>query len=165
MNRSGRRSHLTALLTAILVSIGLLSLSTAPVWAAAGTITEFPVPSGVPEFITVGPDDNLWFAEFNVGLIGRITPGGNIKEFPVAQTGPTEITTGPDGNLWFTLSFGNSIGRISPSGGKFTSFSLPSTCQNRFGCTPLGITAGPAHNSDVWFTELRGAKIGCITTQ
>jgi hypothetical protein len=40
MYYSGRRSHLTALLTAIVAFVGLLSLRTAPAWAAAGTITE-----------------------------------------------------------------------------------------------------------------------------
>ena len=43
MNYSGWRSHLTALITAIVACLGLLSLSTAPAWAVAGTITEFPV--------------------------------------------------------------------------------------------------------------------------
>ena len=250
MTSSGLRPRLAALLTALITCLCLLSLSSLPAWAAAGTITEFPVPSGggplfitagpdgnlwfteaasnigrittggtitefplstpanrgitagpdgnlwfteragnrigrittggtitefplpthsltsLPEGITVGPDDNLWFAEFNVGIIGRITPGGNIKEFPVAQSGPFGITTGPDGNLWFTLAFGNSIGRISPSG-RFTGlFTLPTHCRSLlFGCTPLGITAGPAHNSDVWFAESMGPKIGRITTK
>ena len=103
MNRSGWRSHLTALLTAMLVCVGLLSLSTAPAWARAGTITEFPVPSGTPEFITAGPDGNLWFTELQSGKIGRITPTGTISEFPLPSgSQPTSITTGPDNALWFT---------------------------------------------------------------
>jgi streptogramin lyase len=75
MNRSGRRSHLTALLTAIIVTVGLLSLSSAPAWATAGTITEFPIPtiSSFPTGITAGPDGNLWFTESSGGKIGRIT--------------------------------------------------------------------------------------------
>ena len=44
MNISGRQSRLVALFTALIACVGLLSLSTAPAWAAAGTITEFPVP-------------------------------------------------------------------------------------------------------------------------
>ena len=35
MNRAGWWSHLTALLTALIACVGLLSLSTAPAWAAA----------------------------------------------------------------------------------------------------------------------------------
>ena len=82
MNRSGRRSRLVALLTAIVACVGLLSLSTTPAWAAAGTVTEFPVPSGSPVGITAGPDGNLWFAD-SAGKIGRITPAGSITQFPV----------------------------------------------------------------------------------
>ena len=53
MNRSGWRSRLVALGTALIAGIYLLSLSSAPVWAAAGTITEFPTGGG-PKFITAG---------------------------------------------------------------------------------------------------------------
>ena len=74
MKSSGLRSRLVALLTTIVAGVGLLSLSTAPAWAAAGTVTEFPVPSrGGPEFITAGPDGNLWFTERAGNKIGRIT--------------------------------------------------------------------------------------------
>jgi streptogramin lyase len=63
MYHSGWRPRLVALLTAIVACVGLLSLSTAPAWAAAGTVTEFPVSSGSPVGITAGPDGNLWFAD------------------------------------------------------------------------------------------------------
>jgi hypothetical protein len=62
MNRSGWRSRLVALLTAIVVSVGLLSLSSLPAWAAVGSIIEFS-PASLPRGITAGPDGNLWFAE------------------------------------------------------------------------------------------------------
>src|SRR5437764_15221761 len=104
MNRFEWRSHLTALLTAILVCVGLLSLSAAPAWAAAGTVTEFHTPagSGDPVGITTGPDGNLWFAAG--AAIGRITTSGSVTGFPVPAplVGPQFITAGPDGNLWFT---------------------------------------------------------------
>jgi hypothetical protein len=58
MNISGRQSRLVAPLTALIACVGLLSLSTAPVWAAAGIVTEFNVPGGVFG-ITAGPDGNL----------------------------------------------------------------------------------------------------------
>src|SRR5216684_1342561 len=120
MNRSGWRSHLTALLTALIACVGLLSLSTAPAWATAGTITEFPIPtaSSTPRGITAGPDGNLWFTERGGNSIGRITPSGSITEFPTptANSGPEGIAAGPDGNLWFTEYVGNQIGRITTSG-------------------------------------------------
>src|SRR5258708_25927046 len=105
MNRSGRRSHLPALLTAMLVCIGLLSLSTAPVWAAAGTITEFSIPPAEsdPVGITAGPDGNLWFTT-PINEIGRITTTGLVTAFPIptANSGLFSITTGPHGNHRFT---------------------------------------------------------------
>ena len=93
----------------------------------AGVVThEFPIPvsgqyfdiftgtlttSSGPRGITVGPDGNLWFAEFNANRIGRITPDGVITEFliPTPNARPEDITTGPDGNLWFTDPVGNKI--------------------------------------------------------
>jgi streptogramin lyase len=121
MNRSGRRSHLTALLTALIACVGLLSLSTAPAWAAAGTITEFSIPPAEsdPVGITAGPDGNLWFTLFFGNSIGRITTGGSSTLFPLPRTcqnrfgcHPEGITAGPDGNFWFTENRGDKIGRI-----------------------------------------------------
>jgi streptogramin lyase len=86
MKSSGLRPRLAALLTAIVASVGLLSLSSLPAWAKAGTITEFTIPTkSAPIGITAGPDGNLWFTEITqgVGEIGRITPSGSITEFPV----------------------------------------------------------------------------------
>jgi len=150
MNRSGLRPRLAALLTAIVVSVGLLSLSTAPAWAVAGTVTEFP--AGGSFGITAGPDGNLWFTDEG-NKIGRITTAGVITEF-TAHSGEG-ITAGPDGALWFTDPAGK-IGRITTAGA-VTEFTIPTA--NSF---PLGITAGPDGN--VWFTEVSGGKIGRITT-
>ena len=139
MNRSGWRSHLTALITALIACVGLLSLSSAPAWAAAGTITEFSTPTANsgPFGITAGPDGNLWFTEKATNLIGRITTSGKITEFPTptANSGPVGITAGPDGNLWFTETATNKIGRIT-TGGAITEFTLPTTCGSSGGCGP-----------------------------
>ena len=62
MNRFRAWPRLAALLTVLCTCVGLLSLSTAPAWAAAGTVTEFPVRSS-PVVITAGPDGALWFTE------------------------------------------------------------------------------------------------------
>jgi streptogramin lyase len=115
MNRSGLWPRLAALLTAIVVSVGLLSLSSLPALAAAGTITEFPIPTrGTPFDITAGPDGNLWFTD-GAGEIGRITPSGSFSTFhiPTASSRAEGITRGPDGNLWFTEEGGGKIGRIT----------------------------------------------------
>src|SRR5258708_5556375 len=142
MNRSGWRSHLTALLTATLVCVGLLSLSSAPAWAAAGTITEFSTPtgSGGPIGITTRPDGNRGFTAGPD--MGPIPAAGSFTTFsiPTASSGPQGITAGPDGNLWFTERAGNQIGRITTVG-LVTEFHIGSVSSG-----PFGITAGPDGN-------------------
>ena len=67
-------------------------------------ITEFdlPTPNALPQFITAGPDGNLWFTEYGAGKIGRITLSGVITEFNAPSgAGPTTIAAGPDGNVWY----------------------------------------------------------------
>lgn len=92
-----------------------LSLSAAPAWATAGTVTEFPTMNS-PLVITAGLDGALWFTE-NAASIGRITTAGNITEFPITTTHgmAAGITAGPDGNVWFCETGANQIGRITTS--------------------------------------------------
>ena len=121
----------------------------------AQTISEFPVTTAGsdPGGITVGSDGNLWFTEFFVGKIGRITTAGAVTEFPAAGN-PQLIALGADGNVWFTETTVDKIGRMTPTG-DFTDFPIP---------TPgglIGIGAGPDGN--VWFCETDNAKIGRIT--
>ena len=161
MNRSGLRPRLAALLTAIVSSVGLLSLSSAPALAQGGKITEFPFPTkSAPIAITAGPDGALWFTEFTngAGAIGRITPNGRftVFPFPTASAGVSGITAGPDGNLRFVFSSVNQIGRITPSG-SITEFPIPTTSS-----FPVGIAAGPDGN--LWFTLAQVSQIGRITT-
>jgi virginiamycin B lyase len=162
MKSSRWQPRLAALLCALVVSAGLLGLSSAPVWAAAGTVTEFPLPQhGTPFDITAGPDGNLWFTA-GTGEVGRITSGGSIIEFalPTGASFPEGITAGPDGNLWFTESRGNKIGRITPAG-LITEFPLLSRCGKYLTCAPHGITTGP--NGNLWFTMENGNAIGSIS--
>ena len=121
------------------------------------TIKEFPVPTPQSYLtaITVGPDHNLWFTEYNGNKIGRITPSGSITEFPVPASALYGITAGPDGNLWFTEMNANKIGCITLSG-SITEFPVP-TSESQL----LEITAGPDGN--LWFTEGNANKIGCLT--
>jgi streptogramin lyase len=42
---------------------------------------ELPNPNSNPNDLTVGPDNNLWFTEYNGNRIGRITVDGQITEF------------------------------------------------------------------------------------
>jgi virginiamycin B lyase len=67
-----------------------------------GVVTEFsiPTPNSDTNFISAGPDGNVWFTEFVGNKIGRITPDGVISEFLLpTDSEPLGITAGPDGNL------------------------------------------------------------------
>ena len=97
----------------------LASLCFLSIGAHAQVITEYSagITNGAaPQFITAGPDGNLWFTEPGASRIGRITPRGVVTEFSAGITAnalPFGITAGPDGNLWFTESSGIQIGRIT----------------------------------------------------
>jgi len=139
-----------------LLALSVCLVVSAPAPARAQTISEFPVTTAGsdPGGITVGSDGNLWFTEFFVGKIGRITPAGVVTEFPAAGN-PQLIAPGSDGNLWFTETSISKIGRMTTAGG-FTDF--PTTTP----ASLVGIGAGPDGN--VWFCEPQNAKIGRITT-
>jgi hypothetical protein len=83
----------------------------------AGTVSEYMIPTANSNSsgITVGPDGNLWFTEFNTNKVGRITPTGAVTEFSIPTSGsaPEAITAGPDGNLWFAEVGANKVGRIT----------------------------------------------------
>jgi virginiamycin B lyase len=110
----------------MIAGVSALSLSPAPAWAAAGTVTEFPLGSS-PVGITAGPDGALWFTECALastgnctanGTIGRLTTDGAVtNDTDPNISGPVGIAAGPDGALWFTALFNfghsNSIGRIT----------------------------------------------------
>jgi streptogramin lyase len=129
----------------------------------AGNVTEYPIPTanGGPEFITTGPDGNLYFTENQGHAIGQITPSGTITEFPIANPNiaPVGITTGPDGALWFTFDESGTpggIGRMTTSGA-FTFYPLSTS-----NSSPEAITAGP--DGFLYFTESGASQIGRIST-
>src|ERR1039457_4441892 len=89
------------------VCMGFVLLGLGSGSAQAQVVTEFSAgitAGAAPEGVTAGPDGNLWFTEFSIGRIGRITPLGVVTEFSAGITAgshPFGITAGPDGNLWF----------------------------------------------------------------
>jgi streptogramin lyase len=136
--------------------IGRISPST-------GAITEYPMPGDThPEWITEGPDCNIWFAGQSLGdaTIGKITPSGTFTEYPLPSSGdnpalqnPTAITAGPDGNLWF-VDDNNDIGLITTTG---TVLINPMPAPE----SPGKITAG--NDGNLWFTDSGTNSIGRIT--
>ena len=122
-----------------------------------GKITEYSLPTkeSDPNWITAGPDGNVWFTEWKNNTVAKITPSGTITEYAI-HGHPEGITAGPDGNLWAVESSGSEkVAKITPSG-TVTESSLPS------GSEAIDITAGPDGN--LWFTETGTSRIGKITT-
>ncbi|HLJ84229.1 MAG TPA: hypothetical protein VKT51_08685 [Candidatus Eremiobacteraceae bacterium] len=118
--------------------------------------------NGIPEWITEGPDSNMWVTIRNSAKIAKVTPRGSVTYFNQSctnsQTSLNEIATGADGNLWFT-TFGSSlpgtgIGKITPAG--------VATCFSTSRPFTAGIVAGPDGN--IWFAEPQApTMLGKIT--
>jgi streptogramin lyase len=151
--------HLLVLSLFVVTLTAATSAFASPVPQAAGTFTEYAIPTANsrPNDISLGPDGNFWFVEQSGNKIGRITARGKITQFPIPTPNalPVSITAGPDGNLWFTEISSNNeakVGRITPAG-KITEFPI-------LNGEPEDITAGPDGN--LWFTQM-GSSIGRIT--
>ncbi len=125
--------------------------------APAQSITDFPVTTSnsQPAGITAGPDGNLWFTEFGVGKVGRITTAGTVTEFPAAGN-PQLITVGADGKLWFPEVTVDKIGRMTTAGG-YDDFPVLTASPGL-----VGVATGSDGN--VWFVEGGAGKVGRITT-
>jgi streptogramin lyase len=124
--------------------------------------------------IIVGPDHNLWLADYT--HIDRLTipradpkssgstrgVGYTLTQFPLPNGVLVfDMTTGIDGNLWFTGGFfgGNQIGRISPrdpSNIKVYPASATNTAPDA-----TGITTGP--DGKLWYAELLNNTIGTFS--
>ena len=110
-----------------------------------------------PYAIAIGPDDNIWFTEYQGNRIGMMTPAGEVMRFPIAPDGIAErLTAGPDGALWFTDPRGNRIGRIALDG-KIKYVRLPTA-----ECGPTGIIVGA--DGLIYFSEHAADRIGRMTT-
>jgi len=117
-------------------------------------IVEYPLPTSgsFPDWITGGPDGNLWFTEGGKKVIGRITPTGGVLEFPIPASSSSQggITVGSDGNLW--MVGGAYLEKITPTG-SISAILLASYLAD--------ITAGSDGN--LWLTEPGANKIARMT--
>ena len=124
-----------------------------------GVITLFPLsdPSTEPTDIATGPDGVLYFTEYGIGSIGRITTAGALSRIPSPSPGPllapSGIVLGPDHFLYFVEEHsnypvgpgGNSIDRLNADG-SFTTIPVPTP-----EAVPFAMTVGPDGN--LYFTE------------
>ncbi|HEV3090595.1 MAG TPA: hypothetical protein VGX91_04025 [Candidatus Cybelea sp.] len=75
----------------------------------AGTVAKksFPLAAGSqPTELRIGPDGNIWVAEFGIGSIVRLTPLGQTTQIPLNAKGdgPFGLGFGQNG-LWFSSSY------------------------------------------------------------
>jgi virginiamycin B lyase len=127
----------------------------------SGKTKTFKIPGGdftQLEGMALGPDGNVWFAEFN--HIAKITTNGVITQFAYPTQPNTNqyggVASGPGGDVWFGESSINAIGKIVPATGKITE--IPLTQQ----CGPGGLVE--AKDGNIWFGCLvTGGLVGKIT--
>ncbi len=118
--------------------------------SGAGQIEDQYTLSAQPLQFATGPDNAVWFPEFNANYISRISPDGQVAQYPVSAAGRL-MTLGPDQAMWFTQAA--NIGRIA-SGGSVTEFPLSYSPGN-------AITAGS--DGALWFIG-GSSGIGRMTT-
>jgi hypothetical protein len=109
----------------------------------------------------VGPDDNLWVAEYDIGSGDAIvkTTAAGVEQTYLVPNGfgySGALTVGPDSALWFVFRSGNDgnpeIARVSTNG-TFTEYALPSS--DWFGQI---MTSGSDGN--LWYVALRVDSAG-----
>jgi virginiamycin B lyase len=117
-----------------------------------------PTDNSLPNDMTAGPDQNLYFTE-NTNKIGEFNPSNPnmITEIPVPTpgAGPYRIVAGHDGNVWFSEFNHTAIGVIEvsghgPSGGGSAS-PAPAVAPTIVGAQPLdqAVPIGKAHKAKV----------------
>jgi hypothetical protein len=114
----------------------------------SGTATAF-VSKGVDPFgLTLGPDDAVWFAEFQANAVGRVDAAGNTSHVTgmSAGAGPRYVATGPGNTVWFTEETGNRVGRVvgieMPGGGGGGDSSPPRLSALRLSAKRFRVGAG-----------------------
>ncbi|HXW76768.1 MAG TPA: hypothetical protein VEJ20_05090 [Candidatus Eremiobacteraceae bacterium] len=129
------------------------------------TFTEYGIPTAdsIPEFLTVGPDGNIWFTEGNTDNIGRLTITGtpSIEEVQTPssaeiQTVPWGITVSPEDNeIWVAESNAGQVARVT-TGFVITEYGIPADAAGE-GTTAVDVAPGPDTSGgaaeDLWFTD------------
>ncbi|MGO9913867.1 MAG: Ig-like domain repeat protein [Isosphaeraceae bacterium] len=121
-------------------------------------ITSFPIPTANigPQFITTGPNGDLYFTATGANIIEQLNPTTRVFQtffIPTANSGASGIISGPDDSLWFIESTANKIGHLNLATGAISDLPIPTT----IGGTST-ITAGT--DGDLYFTEPGSDSIG-----
>lgn len=125
-------------------------------------VAEYSTPTGNagPSGLAIDPSGNLWFGEFNVGQLAKITTGGSITEYNLASLGcpstqPDAVAVTSDGTVWFLDFANNAIGKVTGGGSGCSEVAIPSPAS-----VPENVVVGPDGN--LYFTEASSGKIGKV---
>jgi virginiamycin B lyase len=111
-----------------------------------------------PTSLALGPDNEIWFAEWKGPNVGYVDTLGQVHEFAAgfgSNSNSFGIALGSDGRMWFCDPQNQRISAINTDGSGLTSYSTGLTG------LPDTIVAGPDGN--LYFGEFNGA-VGMITT-
>jgi virginiamycin B lyase len=122
-------------------------------------------------FITAGPDGNLWFTDFSGGTIGSIVPStGAITHYtiPTSAIGegePEAIVAGPNNTMYFAEFESNAIGSINTTIAATTGALTPitETLLTTTNANPRGVAYNQICGGNIFFTEFNGNKIGMLS--
>jgi virginiamycin B lyase len=116
-------------------------------------IVEFSLPAAsLPNFITPGPDGNMYFTEFGRGSVLQITPSGLMTEMG-AGCEVIGITLGIDGHVWAACSDSAYVERVSVLGGApyLDSFAVP--------YQPAGGPITVGDDGLLWYADTNGNMV------
>lgn len=118
--------------------------------SVTATPVEYALPAErEPNFITAGPDGNLWYTETGFGKVadlGKMTTSGTFTEYAATGIWDNGITEGPDKKLWYLSELFQDVVTSNTSGGQ-TAYSYKEGYAQH-------ITNGP--NGNLWFTLSTG---------
>ncbi|SRR5579885_3193909 len=86
-----------------------------------------------PNDLMLDAQGNLWFTEFQAGMIGRLDPStGQFRHYALSGSpgkaqnlAPYGLTIDAQGMIWFTEMSGHHIGRLDPHTGAIRFYALP----------------------------------------
>jgi virginiamycin B lyase len=123
---------------------GGLMISSKP----SGAQTDYPIPGAHIGGVVVGPDKNIWFADYGNNKLGRITHAGVVTEFALPSGAqPIALAVGKDKNFWIVDDVRNKIIKVNSSGVVLHSYGHGITT----GESPSRIVAAPDGN--LYFSE------------
>jgi streptogramin lyase len=134
----------------------------------AGVMTLWAVPTAGAELeeINLDPFGNLWFAEQNTNIVGKLNPFANaITEYtsPTPNSRPAGVLAAPDGTIWFSEHDVNKIAHLFPNKARgVTTHVTPTVSRSGPAITPQ--PAAPGNPTNPTKTTEPGSSASTPTT-